>query len=161
MKSHSTFLPALVYSRFVLFGALAFGGLAGDLSAQMSSANYKIPRQAFSNSGGAMSSATRRQPVTIAAQSTPIGVGNSANYYNYAGYLYGTCGSSKGDMNHDAIYTGADVVLLLNCTFLGLGNCNVCFADVNCDNILTGADVVLELNKTFLGISAPPWCGPP
>jgi hypothetical protein len=63
-------------------------------------------------------------------------------------------------MNADTLYTPADVVALLNCVFLGLGDCDHCFADVNCDGELTASDVVLELNKTFLGINAPPWCGP-
>ncbi len=66
----------------------------------------------------------------------------------------------KGDMNADTLPTSADVVLLLNCTFLGTGNCALCFADVNCDGVLTSSDVVLELNHVFLGLTAPPWCGP-
>jgi hypothetical protein len=126
----------------------------------MSSPNYQIPRQAFSNSGGAMSSATRKQPVTIAAQSTPIGVGTSPGYTNRAGYLYGSCGQVRGDMNGDGSYTSPDVIQLLNCAFLGIGNCAPCFADVNCDGVLTSSDVVLLSNRTFLGSTAPPWCGP-
>ncbi len=65
------------------------------------------------------------------------------------------CPVSKGDMNGDNILTAADVVLLLNCTFLGIGNCDLAFADINCDGILTAADVVIELNMTFLGVCAP------
>ncbi len=75
-------------------------------------------------------------------------------------YVYGIlCPGVKGDMNADAALTSADVVLLLNCTFLGTGSCNLCFADVNCDGSLTSADVVLELNAAFLGQTDPPWCG--
>jgi len=65
------------------------------------------------------------------------------------------CPVTKGDMNGDLILTSSDVVLLLNCTFLGIGNCDLAFADVNCDGILTAADVVIELNMTFLGACAP------
>lgn len=70
------------------------------------------------------------------------------------------CANSKGDMNGDVLYTAADVVLLLNCTFAGAGSCDICFSDVNCDLLLTAADVVLELNKVFVGTNTPPWCGP-
>ncbi len=59
---------------------------------------------------------------------------------------------AKGDMDANASLSSADVVLLLNCTYLGEGNCSLCFADVNCDGILTSADVVGELNYVFLGI---------
>lgn len=64
-------------------------------------------------------------------------------------------GARKGDLNLDGILTGADVVLMLNCVFLGVGSCPLSVADVNCDGILTGADVVLELNATFLGAPFP------
>jgi len=59
----------------------------------------------------------------------------------------------KGDVNLDGILTSADVVALLNSTFLGF-----CFkapfnaGDLNCDGILTGSDVVKILNLVFLGI---------
>ncbi len=63
----------------------------------------------------------------------------------------------KGDLNGDGILTAADVVHMLNCTFLGssLGiDCaNLSVADINCDGILTAADVVKELNGVFLGFS--------
>ncbi len=63
----------------------------------------------------------------------------------------------KGDLNGDGILTAADVVHMLNCTFLGssLGiDCaNLSVADINCDGILTAADVVKELNGVFLGSS--------
>jgi len=63
----------------------------------------------------------------------------------------------KGDMNCDGILTAADVVLHLNCTFLGIGaTCESCIADLNCDGIMTAADVVNLLNFVFLG--TPPPC---
>ncbi len=70
------------------------------------------------------------------------------------------CVNLKGDYDGNTIYTSSDVVLCLNCTYLGIGNCDPCFADVTCDGILTSADVVALLNRTFLGLTAPPWCGP-
>jgi len=65
------------------------------------------------------------------------------------------CLAAKGDMNGDGMLTALDVVLLLNCVFLGEGACHPCFSDVNCDGVLTPGDVVLELNKVFLGIQFP------
>ncbi len=65
----------------------------------------------------------------------------------------------KGDVNIDAILTAADVVVLLNATFLGSPfPAPFCAADVNCDGILTAADVVIELNLVFLG--TPVVCAP-
>ncbi len=70
------------------------------------------------------------------------------------------CANIKGDLDSNGIYTSADVVLELNCTYLELGSCDICFADVTCDGILTSADVVALLNRFVLGSTAPPWCGP-
>lgn len=58
---------------------------------------------------------------------------------------------SKGDMNGDGILTAADVVMMLNCVFLGIGNCGLSYSDITCDGILTASDVVKELNGVFLG----------
>ncbi len=66
-----------------------------------------------------------------------------------------SCANIKGDMNGDGFYTSTDVVLLLNCAFLGTGSCDICFADLNCDRVLTPSDVVILLNLAFLGISPP------
>jgi hypothetical protein len=66
------------------------------------------------------------------------------------------CAAAKGDMNADAGLTPADVVLMLNCVFLGTGDCDFCFADVNCSGGLSPADAVIELNMVFLG--AGPGC---
>ncbi len=57
--------------------------------------------------------------------------------------------AAKGDLNGDENLTIFDVVLLLNCVFLGEGNCGTCFADVNCNGFLTAADIVLELYAVF------------
>jgi len=61
----------------------------------------------------------------------------------------------KGDLSNDGLLTSADVVLMLNCVFLGIGNCPLFTADVNCDGFLTANDVVLELNAVFLGVLFP------
>jgi len=74
-------------------------------------------------------------------------------------FVYSLPCAAKGDMTADGSLTAADVVLMLNCAFLGTGTCALCFADVNCDGILTAADVVGELNRVFLGLIEPPWCG--
>jgi hypothetical protein len=53
-------------------------------------------------------------------------------------------------MNRNANFTPADVVLLLNCVFLGSGDCSLALADVDCGGTLNLFDVVVELNKVFL-----------
>ncbi len=63
-----------------------------------------------------------------------------------------SCAAARGDMNADGILSSPDVVLILNCIFLGIGNCDNCFTDVDCNGILSAADVVVELNAVFLGI---------
>jgi hypothetical protein len=65
------------------------------------------------------------------------------------------CAATKGDMNGDSTFTATDVMLMLDCVFLGTGLCGPCFADVNCDGVLTSADIVLELNKVFLDTPFP------
>lgn len=62
---------------------------------------------------------------------------------------------NKGDLNQDGSLTPADVVLELNCVFLGSGNCASCLTDNNCDGTLSPADVVNELNLVFLDINPP------
>ncbi|MCI0330460.1 MAG: hypothetical protein L0196_05845 [candidate division Zixibacteria bacterium] len=59
----------------------------------------------------------------------------------------------KGDLNLDFALTGADIVLLLNCTF-----CDTCppplpgmaACDLNCDGVRSAADIVLEIYAVFL-----------
>ena len=60
-----------------------------------------------------------------------------------------TCAVAKGDMDCDGGLTAADVVLLLNCVFLGSGSCFLSIVDGNCSGDLTAADVVLELYAVF------------
>jgi hypothetical protein len=82
--------------------------------------------------------------------------------HKYTAWLVENCANIKGDLNGDAGYTSADVVLETNCAFLfgsGIPSCDLCFTDVNCDASLTSADVVLEINRAFLGLTVPPWCG--
>ncbi len=65
-----------------------------------------------------------------------------------------TC-TLRGDLNRDCILTLGDIVMQINCVFLGLGACSLNLADANCDGLLTGADVVLLLNTFFLGTPLP------
>ena len=60
------------------------------------------------------------------------------------------CAVAKGDMNADGNVTLADVILEVDCVFLGTGSCELCLSDVNCDGVLSAADVVLELLAVFL-----------
>jgi hypothetical protein len=61
----------------------------------------------------------------------------------------------KGDLNQDEVLTTSDVMLLINCVFLSIGNCDLCFADANCSGNLSPADVVLELHSVFLNAPLP------
>jgi hypothetical protein len=61
----------------------------------------------------------------------------------------------KGDLNGTLDLTPADVVLMLNCVFLGTGDCDLSFSDLDCNEALTPADVVLELNAVFLDADFP------
>jgi len=62
----------------------------------------------------------------------------------------------KGDLNRDTILTASDVMLELNCVFLGITPpAGDCACDLNCDGVASPADVVLELNKVFLDIPFP------
>ncbi|MGE5693625.1 MAG: hypothetical protein ACM3YF_07595, partial [Candidatus Zixiibacteriota bacterium] len=61
----------------------------------------------------------------------------------------------KGDLNGTLDLTPADVVLMLNCVFLGEGDCDLSFSDVDCTGMLSPADVVLELNAVFLDMDFP------
>lgn len=61
-----------------------------------------------------------------------------------------------GDLNGDGLSTSSDVVLLLNCTFLGCTpSPRYSQKDANGDGLLTAADVVCELNHVFLGTPLP------
>jgi len=61
----------------------------------------------------------------------------------------------KGDFNGTLDLSPADVVLSLNCTFLGTGDCDLSFGDLDCNGMLSPADVVLELNAVFLDADFP------
>ncbi|MCI0329769.1 MAG: hypothetical protein L0196_02290 [candidate division Zixibacteria bacterium] len=77
----------------------------------------------------------------------PGGVGQSG--------IVTVCTVAKGDLNGSGGLSGADIVLLINCTFnqngtgtVG-GDCNLCYADVNCTGNLSGADIVALIAATF------------
>ncbi|MGH8004793.1 MAG: integrin alpha, partial [Limisphaerales bacterium] len=74
------------------------------------------------------------------------------NYDAGSVFVYSYSSPAQGDMNADGNLTLSDVVMLLNCIFLGTGNCYLSVSDLNCDALLTPVDVVLELNAVFLGI---------
>lgn len=133
--------------------------LALDSAASLPAAKAQVPYEldwySF-NSGGASygTSATRHLGYSI-GQSV-AGFGTSGSNQLGTGFWHGGCVNIRGDMNGDAIHTSPDVVLMLNCVFLGTGNCEICFADLSCDGSLTSSDVVLLLNLVFLG--TPPPC---
>lgn len=61
----------------------------------------------------------------------------------------------KGDLNGSLDLSPADVVLMLNCVFLGQGDCDLSFSDMDCNEMLSPADVVLELRTVFLDEDLP------
>ncbi len=76
--------------------------------------------------------------------------------HEYVAWLEGDCcPHAKGDLDGEGNKTASDVVLMLNCAFLGVGYCDYCFADVNCDNGLSPSDVVALLMAAFLGEPLP------
>ncbi len=66
---------------------------------------------------------------------------------------YSICSAAKGDMDGSGgLPDATDVVLMLNCVFLGTASCDACFSDVDCSGGLPDAtDVVQLLNAVFLG----------
>jgi len=84
----------------------------------------------------------------------PFGLTDAGSVFIYTSNFTPTV--ARGDMNGDGILTASDVVLELNCVFLGLGFCPLSAADMNCDGFLTAADIVILLNLVFLG--TPPPC---
>lgn len=84
-----------------------------------------------------------------APHSDPNGLSDAGSVYVFDLNL--PCPYAKGDMNNSGDLSPADVVLILNCVFLGSGICDLCFADVNCSGNLSPADVVIELNAVFQG----------
>lgn len=61
----------------------------------------------------------------------------------------------RGDINGDFLLTIADVVSLINMTFLNNPPPNLSLHDLNCDGEVSPADVVLLLNLVFLENSLP------
>jgi hypothetical protein len=61
----------------------------------------------------------------------------------------------RGDINGDFLLTIADVVSLINMTFLNNPPPNLSLHDLNCDGEVSPADVVLLLNLVFLANSPP------
>jgi hypothetical protein len=111
------------------------------------------------------------QPEAYPAEANAIALDAKGNVYatgysakgfggesNFATIKYSPLPQLKGDLNLDGVLTPADVVLILNCAFLGIAPPGVppAACDLNCDGLLTGADVVILLNMAFL--STPPPC---
>lgn len=61
----------------------------------------------------------------------------------------------RGDLSNDSLIDATDVILMLNCVFLGVGTCPTAVADLDCDQMLTASDVVILLNMVFLGFTPP------
>ncbi|MGE5693551.1 MAG: hypothetical protein ACM3YF_07220, partial [Candidatus Zixiibacteriota bacterium] len=66
--------------------------------------------------------------------------------------------TDKGDLDNNRNLTPADVVLELNCVFLGEtppGLGSNCYCDLNCELGPTPADIVLQLQAVYLGTPFP------
>lgn len=88
-----------------------------------------------------------QSPVLLTQSSVTIYASDGFNYATDTAPVAGLL----GDLNLSGDLTPADVVLELNCVFLGTGYCSLAVADVNCSGDLTPADVVLELLAVFSG----------
>lgn len=84
-------------------------------------------------------------------------IGSSTPYdYDYATIKYSPLPALKGDLNLDGVLTMADVVLMLNFTFLGDAFPAAPTAgDLNCDGRISPADFVIMLRIFFLSAPAP------
>lgn len=86
---------------------------------------------------------------------TGFNVGNGTGN-DYATVKYSPLPQVKGDLNLDGVLDPFDVVLSLNCTFLGEPPPAAPTAcDINCDGRVSPADVVILLNMVFLSAAAP------
>ncbi len=89
--------------------------------------------------------------IYVTGYSAGAGTGN-----DFATIKYSPLPQLKGDLNFDGVLSTADVVLSINCTFLGEAPPAAPAAcDINCDGKVTPADVVVLLNMVFLSVSAP------
>ena len=81
---------------------------------------------------------------------------DSKNTHDFVTIKYSPLPILKGDLNLDGVLTLADIVLILNCAFLGeLPPAAPSACDINCDGLLTSADVVILLRMFYLGVPAP------
>ncbi len=87
---------------------------------------------------------------------------NHAYAVGNSGYVYIYSPTLIGDLNLDWSLSSADVVLMLNYTFLGIpASVPPADMDFNNDCLATSADVVLLLNRIFLGTSLQWGCAAP
>jgi hypothetical protein len=61
----------------------------------------------------------------------------------------------KGDLDGDGVLGLVDIVLELNCVFIGEGDCPPRIADLNCNGSMSPADVVLLLFMFYLAAPLP------
>lgn len=78
-----------------------------------------------------------------------VDISGSSHRYNFVKSVVTVC--LKGDLNCDGDQRVEDVVMMLQCVFVGTGNCDATMTDLNCDGAATSSDIVVELNKVFLG----------
>ncbi len=78
----------------------------------------------------------------------------AAGPFEYVAWLEGNCCPyAKGDMDGNSLLEANDVMLMLNCAFLGSGSCDACYSDMDCSGGYQDAtDVVQLLLWVFLGV---------
>lgn len=118
------------------------------------------------NGGGAITASSPSYQLGLSVGQSVAGAASSPSYQMGIGFWFGAagapaCAAAKGDMNGVGGLTASDVVLMLNCVFIGNGagtvggDCNLCYADMNCSGGLSASDVVIELNYIFQGVPLP------
>ncbi len=116
------------------------------------------------NGGGAINATSTTYKLGLSVGQSVAGACSSATFKMGIGFWYGAgsapaCAAAKGDLDGSTLLDATDVVLMLNCVFLGDGSgtlngtCDLCFTDVDCTGGVgpDATDVVQLLNKVFLG----------
>ncbi len=134
---------------------LVLGLSATDLDGQpltLSAVGLK-PYISFADSGNGKGSLTFTPSLALTSTDTVRVTASDGTASDTALAIVAITGQNAmlGDLDFDQSLTSTDVVLLLNCVFLGIGDCYFETADLDCNSILDATDIILLLNAVFGG----------